>query len=168
MRNTPINGIDPDGKEPVLTPGVVATSKFTYETSIQECNRKIENPTKDCIIGCANIAGHPFFRWPDGNGGFGSVGFQDPNGKDGDLPQPDHPEEAKACYTCQRLGATLKYGSGQGKDARWASDGEIQDCLKNRPLKGDYGGLLNNCFDWVNGAKKDCGLWCFRDNVLKK
>jgi hypothetical protein len=137
-------------------------------SEIEKCNRKIENPSNDCIIGCANVRGHDFFRWPDGNGGYGSVGFQDENGKDGDLPKSDKPEAARLCGKCQKTGGTLKYGFGKKKAGRDATDAEIQDCLRNRPIKGDYRGIRNNCNDWADGAGEDCGLWCGRMDLVKR
>jgi len=114
------------------------------------------------------MRGHDFFRWPDGKGGFGSVGFQDPNGKDGDKPQPDHPEKARSCRSCETTGGTLQYGAGKGKSGDAASDAEIQDCLKNRPIKGTYGGICNNCNGWANGAESDCGLACNGNSYIPK
>jgi hypothetical protein len=137
-------------------------------SEIEKCNRKIENSSSDCIIGCANMRGHDFFRWPDGNGGHGSVGFQDENGKDGDLPKSDKPEQARLCGKCQKAGGKLKYGSGKDKRGLDASDAEIQECLKNRPIKGDYRGLRNNCNDWASGAAEDCGLWCLPMETVKR
>jgi len=154
--NNPVNWVDIDGRD--------------FNTPIELCNRQIENPTSDFILGCCNMRGHDFYRWPDGNGGYGSVGFQDPHGKDGDLPKSDHPENARTCQKCEKNGGKLKYGSGSaaGKSSDDASDAEIQDCLKNRPIKGNYGGLRNNCNDWAGGAAKDCGLTCNGNPYLVK
>jgi RHS repeat-associated protein len=159
VRNNPANRIDADGR-------------YDFLSSIELCNRQVENPSNDFILGCCNIRGHDFYRWPDGNGGFGSVGYQNPIGKNGDKPTPDHPEKARLCSRCYRSSGILKYGSngssGKGKSGYSASDAEIIDCLKNRPIKGDYRGLRNNCNDWARGAAKDCGLWCSGNSDLVK
>jgi hypothetical protein len=141
----PINRVDLDGRKDVL---------------FELCNRQIENPLNDKIIGLANGRGHDFYRWPDGDGGHGSVGYRNPNGKDGSMPEDDCPEDARTCRRCFRNGSPLQYGSGKGKRSHKATDEEVQDCLKNRPIKGDYHGLLNNSNDWAKGAGKDCGLSC--------
>ena len=137
-------------------------------TGIDKCNRPIENPENDPIIGCANLRGHDFFRWPDGHGGYEGVGQQNPQAEDGTLPQPDYPERARACVHCYRTGRALGYGSGKGKSGRDASEDEIKDCIKNRPQKGKYGGLCNNCNDWARGAAKDCGLDCTGEIFVPK
>jgi hypothetical protein len=55
----------------------------------------------------------------------------------------------------------LKYGSaGELKFGSLSSDEDIIDCLKNRPIKGNYNGIFNNSNDWVRGAAADCGLFC--------
>jgi hypothetical protein len=134
-------------------------------SSIERCNRAIENPSNDFGIGCANLLrGHDFFRWPSPGGGFGSVGFPGPGGST--LPVRDQPEKARSCRSCETTGSPILYGSGAGKSSDSASDAEIQDCLRNRPLKGKYGGFCNNCNDWANGAEKDCGLWCSGNSYL--
>jgi RHS repeat-associated protein len=146
VHNDSPNRVDPDGR--------------AWQTSIELCNRKIENPCNDAIIGCANGVGHNFYRWPDGSGRYGAIGFQDPSGKDGDLPKADHPEQARKCRTCTPLSNKLKYGKGKDKDGYDATEEEILECLKQRPIKGDYGGISNNCNDWASGAAKDCGIGC--------
>jgi len=137
-------------------------------SSIERCNRAIENPSNDPVIGCANMRGHDFFRWPDSNGGLGSVGLQDPNAGNGDKPQPDHPTNARSCRSCETTGSPIKYGKGAGKSSDSASDAEINDCLKNRPMSGSYNGLCNNCNSWADGAEKDCGLSCNGNSYLPK
>jgi uncharacterized protein RhaS with RHS repeats len=141
---------------------------LNYTTAIERCNREIENPDNDFIIGLANLRGHDFFRWPEGTSGFGGVGFQDPNGRDGDPPQADHPERARTCRKCDKTGDVLKYGNAAGKPSRDASDEQIKDCLKHRPKKGPYDGLFKNCNDWANGAEADCGLSCNGNPYIPK
>ena len=124
------------------------------DTKIKRCNRKIRNEGRDCIIGCANIRGHDFLKY--GNQG---VGFQDPNGKDGDLPEAEEDVSvARSCLNCLRTGTPLQYGIGKEKPGNGATDEEIYDCLKNAPLKGNYGGLLNNCNSWASSAAERCGI----------
>ena len=145
--NNSINRFDKDGR--------------LCTTKIELCHRAIENPSDDIIIGIANIRGHTFFRWPESNGRYGSVGLQDPTSKDKDKPEEDHPKNARACRICEKVGGILKYGSlGAGNTAANASESEVINCLKNRPIKGDYNGLFNNCNDWTKGAAEDCGLVC--------
>jgi RHS repeat-associated protein len=139
-----------------------------YSTSIERCNRQIENPENDWIIGVANIRGHDFFRWPLHGRGYGGVGFQDPNGRSGDLPQPDHPERARTCRKCEKTGSPLKYGGAAGKTSDNASDADIVDCLQHRPKQGNYDGLRKNCNDWADGAESDCGLSCTGNNYTPK
>ena len=130
------------------------------DTVIQKCNRKIENDENDFVIGIANTRGHNYFGWPDPNGGTDGVGFRDPNGQDGDLPQSEAGSKARSCRPCYKSNSPLKYGKGAGKPGTSASNDDIKDCLKNRPIKGNYHGLKNNCNDWARGAEKDCGLFC--------
>ena len=51
---------------------------------------------------------------------------------------------------------------------RLTSRKAVPQDLKNRPIKGDYHGLSNNCNDWAEGAAKDCGLWCDANSYLVK
>ncbi|MGA4643310.1 RHS repeat domain-containing protein [Limisphaera sp. 4302-co] len=129
-------------------------------TSIELCNRKIENACNDFIIGCANLRGHDLYRWPDGRGGWESVGFLDANAKDGALPEPDKPERARYCCKCYGTSERLQHGPGKGKKGLDATEEEITQCLKNRPIKGDYDGLFNNCNRRAVGAGKECGPDC--------
>ena len=167
VRNNPANLIDSDGRAPMGWPVVSPPGyppsippKPPSDTSIRKCNRKIDNPSNDFVIGCANLRGHDYFDWPDGDGGRNGVGFRDPNGKDGDLPQSEAGSQPRSCRPCYKSHSPLKSGAGSGKPGTSASDDEIRDCLKNRPLKGNYGALCNNCNDWASGAAKDCGRFC--------
>jgi uncharacterized protein RhaS with RHS repeats len=136
--NTPITHIDLDGRA-------------SWHSTIQLCNRQIENPANSFLIGCCNLRGHDFFRWPDGNEGYVGIGFDRADAKGGELPRPDaDPERARLCYKCEKSGKVLKHGKGKGKVGYDASDEEIQDCLSKRPIEGAYNGLLNNCNDWAN------------------
>jgi RHS repeat-associated protein len=153
VNNRPTTAIDTDGRS-------IFKDRPRPDTSIRKCNRKIENPSNDPIIGLANARGHDYFDWPDGAGGRDGVGFNDPGGKDGDLPGSEKGATPRSCRPCYKTGAPLKDGKVAGKKGKDASDAEIQDCLKNRPIKGNYEGLRNNCNDWANGAADDCGIDC--------
>jgi len=157
VANNPVNWIDTDGRAimPPMPPRMPPP-----DTVIQKCNRKIENDENDLVIGIANTRGHNYFGWPDPNGGTDGVGFRDPNGQDGDLPQSEAGSKARSCRPCYKSNSPLKYGKGAGKPGTSASNDDIKDCLKNRPIKGNYHGLKNNCNDWARGAEKDCGLFC--------
>ena len=61
VANDAVNRADTDGR--------------SWTSQIELCNRPIENPSNDLLIGCCNMRGHDFYRWPDGNGGYGSIGF---------------------------------------------------------------------------------------------
>jgi RHS repeat-associated protein len=174
--NDPVSNIDPFG----LLPNSVIQSTYRFldfgdswynipvpkaprglpTSTIRKCNRKIENPGDDVIIGIANIRGHDYFDWPDANGGRDGVGFRNPNGKDGEFPESEKGSIPRSCSACYKTHLTLKYGIGANKIGFNASDGDIKDCLKNRPIIGDYHGLNNNCNDWARGAVNDCGLTC--------
>ncbi len=154
VRNTPINGCDAIG---LACRGHCAPPA---PSPIRKCNRKIENDDNDLVIGIANIRGHDYFDWSDGSGGRDGVGLRDPNARDGDHPQSESGSQARHCYTCYKSWAVLKHGSGAGKSGTSASFDEVKECLKSRPIKGDYGGLMNNCNDWASDAAKDCGLNC--------
>jgi RHS repeat-associated protein len=160
--NSPLNRIDPFGLDygwPVVPPPGYPPSippKPPLDTSIRKCNRKIENPSNDFVIGCANLRGHDYFDWPDGDGGRDGVGYPG----QGTLPTSEAGSQPRSCRPCYKSNSPLKHGAGAGKSGTSASDDEIKDCLKNRPIKGNYHGLCNNCNDWARGAAKDCGLSC--------
>jgi RHS repeat-associated protein len=163
VRNNPANLIDSDGRAPMGWPVVPPPGyppsippKPPSDTSIRKCNRKIENPSNDFVIGCANLRGHDYFDWPDGDGGRDGVGYPG----QGTLPTSEAGSQPRSCRPCYKSNSPLKHGAGAGKSGTSASDDEIKDCLKNRPIKGNYHGLCNNCNDWASGAAKDCGLFC--------
>ena len=154
VSDNPINEIDSLG----LAGRIVAPPRIP--SSIRKCNRKIENDSNDGVIGIANVRGHDYFSRLLLDGTTDGVGFRDPNGKNGDLPESEAGSKARNCGHCNKSPSPLKFGMGSGKSGREATDDDVRDCLRNRPLVGDYGGLLNNCNDWANGAAKDCGLIC--------
>ncbi len=90
----------------------------------------------------------------------GRIGWGVSGGKKGDLPGTETKFGEKSCRGCKRTKSPLKYGVGAGKPGTLASDAEIIDCIKNRPLSHDYDPEKYNCRDWAKGATKDCGLDC--------
>jgi uncharacterized protein RhaS with RHS repeats len=154
--NQPIGNIDSDGRQAIGVPSRNPPS----DSKVRLCNRKIENETYDWVIGIANARGHDYFDWPADKGGRDGIGFRDENGKDGDLPTSEAGSQARNCRQCYKSGKPIKYGSGVGKPWRAVTDEDIKDCLRKRPIKGDYHGTQNNCNDWARGAAEECGIVC--------
>jgi RHS repeat-associated protein len=103
VRNNPANLIDSDGRAPMGWPVVPPPGyppsippKPPSDTSIRKCNRKIENPSNDFVIGCANLRGHDYFDWPDGDGGRDGIGYP---GQD-TLPTSEAGSQPRFCRPC--------------------------------------------------------------------
>jgi RHS repeat-associated protein len=141
----------------------------SIKTNIELCTRELEGSECSCdglIVFAANIVSHhSFFRWPNKEdpgelAGVEIIG----NEKDGKGPtkrNTKHELESKSCKTCYKNATYLEHGSGKWKLGLQATEQEIQNCLENRRMKGDYGGAFNNCNVWTRDAAIECGLNCY-------
>lgn len=130
------------------------------------CQRSIQaDGSCDCSTSIANCCGgeHTYIQYiqnlPPGFVGPPSLwGFGWGGGSK--KPSPEKAFRPTSCQTCKKGSGTLTYGSGAGKPGSSATDGEIQDCIKNVKPSQPYKPLGYNCRSWALEAAQKCGLDC--------
>jgi RHS repeat-associated protein len=159
-KDEPVDSRDPTGLDLVYTPNAIPVD-VTGDPGFKVCQRNID--AQNSYEGCANKCGgqHSYVQY----GGVDEKGHPKP-GTEGVGFYSGGVVEERAfrpnyCSTCERTNATLKYGSGAGKEASSASDSEIWDCIKNYPPRKGYNWIWYNCKAWAWEAVSACGLRCF-------
>jgi RHS repeat-associated protein len=173
VNGNPLSRIDTDGREignicPICGSyyvGVCPNDGYPKNVkprgggTFEFCRRYIQDPQGCCSKAANSCCGlHSYTRYTDSSGkrhGWGHA-------EGGPHDEPDTLLNAKEtkCASCTLAMGGLKYGKGKGKRGVDATGDEIYDCLRNRPSKGPFDSLWNNCWEYSIGAQGDCGLRC--------